>query len=353
MEKNENIQALRGILCLIVILSHIIGTIPINFGADKTFLHVFWDGNLAVFGFFIISGFFIANKTTKGMRTENLRYYRCFLLNRIKRLYPIYIFTLALSFVICNSMYNIKGYNFSLWFNSFWNGKVSFIELLKQCTMIMDFNSDLLNPPIWTLKHEIRAALILPLFIAILNNRKSKIHISLIILTSIIISKRIYAYNMFYHFVFGAVTFIIIDDIKKYVNYKRYAKYSILFLGIFMYSSRWLFLKQTNLEWIFGKDIIASVGFTLIFISIILFKHSIKILCNSIFLLIGNKSYTIYLSHFMTLLIMRNVFYLYNNYVIFYITIIPMIFLVAEIIERIFNMFLQILRMWNFKLNGL
>ena len=69
-KKNQNIQCLRGTMCLMVVFSHLIGSLPEN-GTELLYrlpIKILWSGKAAVIGFFILSGYYYTKTLEKNNR---------------------------------------------------------------------------------------------------------------------------------------------------------------------------------------------------------------------------------------------------------------------------------------------
>ena len=88
MEKLLNIQALRGVAVISVVLFHLV-TIEKKYGGPKTFLpDIFNFGMFGVDLFFVISGF-VMIAVTRG-KFQNTKQAIRFLYRRASRIYPTY-----------------------------------------------------------------------------------------------------------------------------------------------------------------------------------------------------------------------------------------------------------------------
>jgi exopolysaccharide production protein ExoZ len=94
MQKIQNIQTLRGIAVLLVVLFHMM-IVEKKYGGSVSLLpDVFWFGNFGVDLFFVISGFVMVT-VTHG-KFQNLKQSLMFLYHRTSRIYPLYwVYTLT------------------------------------------------------------------------------------------------------------------------------------------------------------------------------------------------------------------------------------------------------------------
>ncbi len=163
--RNITIQGLRGVSCIIVFLSHAFGMIPVKKGLffEIPFLHLFYDGKIAVCMFWVLSGYYI----TKKMMKFSVKTYVSFLLKKFFRLYPLYMMSLIAGTLFCNMRLTFDELYFSSWFSGFWNKFVVVSDLQKQLILRGDFN--IINPPSWTMKNEFEMVILLPFILAVVS----------------------------------------------------------------------------------------------------------------------------------------------------------------------------------------
>ena len=93
--KENAFNAIRLLFCFIVLLMHVLGNVGIS---NKYFL----DGHMAVCGFFIISGFWV---TKSYFNSENIK---SFFVKRIKKILPMYYFSVIGFSIICCYFSNLQ-----------------------------------------------------------------------------------------------------------------------------------------------------------------------------------------------------------------------------------------------------
>ena len=96
-EKNLHLEALRGILAILVLISHI-SLIRLYFGRSNDYLNpvMFHLGRVAVTGFFVLSGYLISMSIFKRMEHKNWSISK-FYVGRIFRIWPLYFFVILLA----------------------------------------------------------------------------------------------------------------------------------------------------------------------------------------------------------------------------------------------------------------
>lgn len=165
-KKNGHLQILRGIALLMVFFSHYFAAVfdtMVVAGVDlnRSPLRLLWGGNAAVIVFFCLSGFFMYDRDAA---LRPIPYIKS-VLRRWIRLYPLFAVTMALGIgLVLLLPYPASPGNMGEYILGFWTEKKPILNYLRQFLLIGGFDSTLVNPPIWTLIHEARFALLAPLF---------------------------------------------------------------------------------------------------------------------------------------------------------------------------------------------
>lgn len=160
--REESLDALRGLAALVVVIAHttIAGLYKVEplWGYLKwSPLKIFWSGHQAVILFFVLSGFALARMWQD---LKNNRY-DAYFAARVVRLYPPYIASIMLALIVYNAASGIIE----------WDGGWMSIPkpdfnlglLINHVMMIGQFNTSEVNPPIWSIVHEMRISIIFPL----------------------------------------------------------------------------------------------------------------------------------------------------------------------------------------------
>ena len=87
-EREKYLDALRGIACLIVLLAHILSTIP------SVGIRVSGCGKIGVWLCFVLSGFFVYYPWVKNNKKVNWKDAFPFYIKRFFRIYPVYLVVL-------------------------------------------------------------------------------------------------------------------------------------------------------------------------------------------------------------------------------------------------------------------
>ena len=154
---------LRGLAALAVVIAHTTSfglyQQPIWDWLKWTPLRLLWSGHQAVILFFALSGFALT-RMLEG--SEKPMSYSTFIFVRIIRLYPPYIASVVIALLIYRGVH-MAGFQWTAgWMNTV-NPTMDTALLLRHALMLGNFNTGVINPPIWSIVHEMRLSLIFPL----------------------------------------------------------------------------------------------------------------------------------------------------------------------------------------------
>lgn len=268
-----SIQYLRFFACLMVVILHITLKSHINNGGS--YIHF---GHAGVDIFFAISGFIMCYISEK-KDTDTI----LFLKNRVIRIYPIYIITLIpfiIIFLFMPQIVNTHGQPPSI---------------LKSITLIPFFNGSYLNLVAWTLSYEIYFYLIFSISLLL---RKHAIFASITtILTLILIGK---AFNIEFisslisvEFIFGMMIYKLI---YKKTELNKYISLVIILIGAgVIYTTPSDIALKSDLYRVLYYGIPSAMILTGV-LSPSISKFNSKTLT-----VLGDSSYSIYLTHILTI----------------------------------------------------
>ena len=182
MERNTEIDGIRGWAALLVVMFHLFQEI---FGRVFPFLHgtgfgFVFDGHLMVLIFFVLSGdalsisFFRENKIASTVRLAIARYFRL--------TFPIIVTCTAVYILMSFSLtYNIQAAPFvgrQDWLGSFINFQPSIVGLINYSFADVFFNHKVensYNPFLWTMSIELLGSIIVFLNIFLFNHLKNPV----------------------------------------------------------------------------------------------------------------------------------------------------------------------------------
>ena len=296
-KKIYNLQALRGIAILLVLFYHII---PIEGKYNSSFIvvsDIFKIGKIGVDIFFVISGFIMAIVTKNYFKDKN-KFFK-FIYLRFIRIYPLYWFYTILLLPIL--------FLKPEWINSSQNGHVDLIS------SIFLFPSETL-PLImvgWSLIHEIYFYIVFSGLILLINRSKLLLY-TLFWLAIIIISNNIIDTNsplinliinpLTVEFILGVLIGIYFSKYKYKIKFPKILLF-LLFIYLLLIPS--IYELEKIHDW--SRILIYGVAsFFIVFLSIEIERQGT--IFNKYLIIIGNASYSIYLSHLLTLNVIAKIF---------------------------------------------
>ncbi|EOO34890.1 hypothetical protein S3E15_05130 [Bacillus mycoides] len=329
----KELDSLRGIAAIIVLLGHFLALFPIlgkkvmysTFGA---YFSILWQGHSAVIIFFVLSGFVLSLPFYKGTEFNYLKY----LIKRVCRIYIPYIVILFIAIGIKLGIHSKIGTIPGLVQWGSWNIEVSFNRVMDHILFLREFNPDAFIMVIWSLVHEMRISIVFPLIIFLLLRVNWKVSIGIAMFLSVIgylLMKNIpsefnmpvstnYFITLHYSsmFIIGALLAKNREYlVSKIINLK--VKYLLLPLGLLFFSyPRIPFMLLSKLIgeidyelYLIIIDWYICFGAVLIILSALSSKLFSKLLLIKPVQFIGEISYSLYLVHPIVLLTTVHIFY--------------------------------------------
>lgn len=167
------LDSLRGLGAVVVVLHHLrilweSQTHPTS-GLCGFFLDlVSASGFEAIILFFVLSGFVLSLPAVDG-RPQT---YFTFVTRRISRIYVPYLAVLAIA--VAGAFWLHGTVTTGDWFRGTWSEPVRWHPVWQHVMFLGRFDTELFNPPIWTLVYEMRISLIFPLLCAFALRLKSQ-----------------------------------------------------------------------------------------------------------------------------------------------------------------------------------
>lgn len=351
----KSLDGLRGIASVIVLIHHCLIIVPfflkvhfheLSNNENNLLLqvsHIFWAGHEAVLLFFILSGFVLYNTV------QNLKSYKEYFLNRFSRIYVPYMTSIILSaslyilFYQTNLTENQNG--FSDWFNTMWPVPIDYLSIVSAVFMT-GYNTHSINTVTWSLIHELRISLILPIIVwwVSKNNKLWYLTISIFFLfianfiNMFLIPEKLNVYlklllmnfnDTFYYVIFFVVgIYLAINKekvIKKFKTLNTLTLSFLFFLGLLLILFEWIFPNISKGKYsvniyvskisIFYIDMIITLGMIIIFCLVISCNPIKYILEGKILLFLGKISYSLYLIHPIVILCVVHTVGNYLNYI--------------------------------------
>lgn len=187
----NNLNILRAFFSINVVLYH---CYALSNSESLKFLNNILNPDLAVQGFFIISGFLIPQSYERAKSIKE------FYKKRLLRLYPAYITIIILSAVlgVFFSNFEVKQYFLSIQLYKYIAANAFFLNFLQQSLPGVFVNNifTAVNGSLWTLKIEVAFYLIVPIIVYMKKKYKANILYPILILVSLtyyLATKKIYS----------------------------------------------------------------------------------------------------------------------------------------------------------------
>ncbi|WP_025147180.1 acyltransferase [Bacillus sp. H1a] len=324
MERHEELDSIRGISSLVVMIGHHL----MIFSAFQNYSYednkplvvyllketparlIFSSGNESVIIFFVLSGFVLY-----GSIQNNYSSYASYLLKRICRIYIPYLVAISIA-IICQATISEYGISYlSVWFNRSWTIESSLSLIAQHVFLVGKYNTDTYNSVIWSLVHEMRISIIFPLVLMVcLRNtvRYSLLSLFSFSICSVVIlflfrsSLTLTSYALTLHY---TVLFLLGALVAKYKNnlivfYSNCTKntkiaWFLFAILLFMYEGLIGGIKVLN-NFIFRDYVVAISACLFVILSLSISTLS-SLLHNKYLLYLGKISYSLYLYHIISL----------------------------------------------------
>ncbi|AZJ20580.1 MULTISPECIES: acyltransferase family protein [Bacillus] len=318
----KELDSIRGLAALTVVFGHFCLMLPSLPNSIKfSPLRFLWAGGEAVIVFYVLSGFVLS----MALYYSKTNYWG-YLIKRFVRIYIPYYFWIIVTFVlfILFSPYEVVGLRD--WFYDRWQGSITKLDIINHFVLLNNFFTENYNPVIWSLAQEMRISIVFPLLFLLfykLNWKKTilfALSFSLIsvFLNMLHIGKAEGFYNGYADtlhftsmFMVGMLLFKHQEKlIYSYRNMKKFKKGFLIALGIILYLYSILIYGFSRNDTTFLlKDWGVVMGVS-IFIIMAMSNLKVKILLNkSVFVYLGEISYSIYLCHFPIMMVLFKLLY--------------------------------------------
>ncbi|PGO57379.1 acyltransferase family protein [Bacillus thuringiensis] len=318
----KELDSIRGLAALTVVFGHFCLMLPSLPNSIKfSLLRFLWAGGEAVIVFYVLSGF-VLSMALYHSKTN----YWGYLIKRFVRIYIPYYFWIIVTFVlfILFSSYEVVGLRD--WFYDRWQGSITKLDILNHFVLLNNFFTENYNPVIWSLAQEMRISIVFPLLFLLfykLNWKKTilfALSFSLIsvVLNMLHIGKAEGFYNGYADtlhftsmFMVGMLLFKYQEKlIYSYRNMKKFKKGFLITLGVILYLYSILIYGFSRNDTTFLiKDWGVVMGVS-IFIIMAMSNLKVKAFLNkSVFVYLGEISYSIYLCHFPIMMVLFKLLY--------------------------------------------
>ncbi|WP_341517811.1 acyltransferase family protein [Bacillus paramobilis] len=318
----KELDSIRGLAALTVVFGHFCLMLPSLPNSIKfSPLRILWAGGEAVIVFYVLSGF-VLSMALYHSKTN----YWGYLIKRFVRIYIPYYFWIIITFAlfILFSPYEVVGLRD--WFYDRWQGSITKLDIINHFVLLNNFFTENYNPVIWSLAQEMRISIVFPfLFLRFYKLSWKKtilfaLSFSLInvFLNMLHIGKAEGFYNGYADtlhftsmFMVGMLLFKHQEKlIYSYRNMKKINKGFLIALGVILYLYSILIYGISRNDTTFLlKDWGVVMGVS-IFIIMAMSNLKVKAFLNkSVFVYLGEISYSIYLCHFPIMMVLFKLLY--------------------------------------------
>jgi peptidoglycan/LPS O-acetylase OafA/YrhL len=280
---------------------------PAIWWASYTPIHLLWGGLEAVVVFYVLSGFVLAIPLLKTSAPS----YSAFAVKRICRIFIPYAASVLIATLLLNTTSSFGIRDLSAWFNTAWSVPAEWPTITDHLLMLGTPRWNYMNPPVWSLVHEMRISLIFPAVIWVGIRVRWQVLIPLTFLASG--SAKLIYHSMgpdrtgasfvetasyLFLFVAGAEMAIHRVSIQRYVEqFGVRTQWALFVISIILLNSRWNFFSRWAqltivLVWMGAIALVALVSNP---------GPWMPILRHSGLRWLGKISYSLYLVHFVVL----------------------------------------------------
>ena len=354
----EYLDSARGFAAISVCIWHFLASFfdPLKPGwATSSGWHLFWYSEGAVVFFFVYSGFVLSYSYTGSQQPLTLSGYISFLTERLFRIYPLFLFILAVSYVLKTAVFPLAAWKYTnAHFHLFWSRGHDLNALFREAILIIPAGEPAnyrLVPQDWTLGVELVVGATVPLFGFLA--RKNRLACWVAVAAAILI----FHFNA--HLIEFASGIFIFRSWKDIVNQWNklgsFLKWSAGMVAIIFYSCFFHFSSLLGDERVFigriADRLLVILGAGLLFAILVSSGFVQRVLSLPLFVKIGRTCYSIYMTHMLLLICFADYFmqtlthwfrlsqtgYLFVAFVIFMIAVLSFSYLCFRFIERPFN----------------
>lgn len=311
----ECLDALRGIAAVVVVIQHVTSMFPRPEGEFVfRILHrvLATSGSAAVDLFFVLSGF-VLTLPYVGARARTMDY-TDFAVRRVMRLYPAYWIAVAIALIARLALSDdLHASALTEWTATYWGIPLTVTEVLRTFSMVVPFDSGVLNTVFWSLLVEMQVSLLLPFFIVVVATAGAVRSALVILASSIIISLTIApstALQFLPLFVLGTVLAKhqahIVGALAK-LSGKSFL--ALLLISLVTIEARLYVWRFPELP----PQYLAGSGAGLLIMLVLARLRRSRLLVNPLAHLLGTASYSLYLLHIPVILSLVPPIYAYTG----------------------------------------
>ncbi|WP_372632922.1 acyltransferase family protein [Cohnella sp.] len=324
-ERFAQLDALRGLASLSVLLSHVVLIVAPSWMGGVVYgiltrtyspFQIFVNGHSAVILFFVLSGFVLSLPLLDGGRPPYFGY----ILKRFFRIYVPYLFSFFVAMACLATAPKLEASPLlSDYFKQRWTHNLSPGVIFEHVLGIVNVHTEELNSAYWSLVHEMRISIFFPFVVLLLRNVRwyYTVVIGLLMFGVSAMNDAIglqasNGVNTTYFHTFDYLSLFLYgmllakhraDIVGRFRALSGKAKYALLAISLVCYNSSYAFIKalgEMHLVLPFGqllRDQIIAVG-VVGFVVIALASRRIgRALLRPVPLFLGHISYSLYLYH--------------------------------------------------------
>lgn len=276
-----------------------------SFIRDSPF-HLFWYGDADVTFFFIHSGFILTYVNRQFLEGITPASYARFLVSRVFRIYPLYLFILLSSYLVATTVYPLSsGRYLTAHFQEFWNVRKSWMDLAREAILVVripDNSAARYIPQDWTLTVELLVSGFLPLLSLLMKKRAFLACVVILLLAKL---PGLITYVL--EFGIGILLFHFMEQIARYWRRMRPVLHwaiggaALLAATCFFHFSEYLGPRHL-LFGVIADRLLAAGGCALSFVVILNSARVQKILSWPWLVRLGEVCYGLYLFHMLLLI---------------------------------------------------
>lgn len=273
----------------------------------STPLRFFWYGEANVLFFFIHSGFILSYSFTRRKWALTVRSFARYLIERIFRIYPLFVVILLLSLIAVNNSGPYLDRSPDGWINRFWYTDFTITGFLKEAILVVRYPESAnlrLIPQDWTLTVELLAGAAIPLLA--ISGKKNLLYF-ILLMAILKITNLLTTY--IFEFGLGVLLFLWWQPITNiWKRMKSVTKITIAIAAVLLYTGFFVFPSIYTNDIVLLRSpaidrFIVDMGCVLFFVMLLASAKLQQILSASPLVYIGKICYSIYLVHKLILLV--------------------------------------------------
>jgi peptidoglycan/LPS O-acetylase OafA/YrhL len=327
----RELDALRGLAALSVVFFHYLSCFNLlgNSGSDGqlnqifnainfSVFHILFAGSEAVIFFFVLSGFVLYLAVDR----FDARGWAAFGVQRMCRIYIPFIVAAGIGLLLnyCFRFDRVPELS-NEYFNAHWSRAPGIRDVLQHLFFVFGYDEMVSDGPTWSLLHEIRFSLVFPLVVLLVDRTRwyNALIGSLALSFAFAYLQKIThgIYNIFgtlmftNEFVTGAILARHRTSVVEFFRRSRpTTKTTVLAAGILCYTYAWWFLPGIKMfHRVPFNNFVVTAGAAMIMVYSLSSYRASAILLRPGMQMLGKLSYSIYLYHFIVILIAFHLFY--------------------------------------------